>query len=363
MNKRFLIASCLFLAVGCQFDPSEIRFNASAYSTESRTSYEGTVVDGDTERINWVENQDRITIYSPETEGKTADYDVISVSNRSATVSQAGLVPGINPSTGSRNGLVWANNGPHTFLAMYPAASILDAADAEDFSLTDSRATWRIPAAQTLTRRSDTDLYYPDMRFATMLARASGTVSDAAITLPFQPAFTAFAFSMSAGDNDVVHLTSFSMTTGAEGGALAGTMEAVPQTSDNLYPTRTEGWSLVDGTGSAAVTVDFTSLPGGKLTLTRDAAAVTITVLALPLPIDQLTLTFTGDEFGTCRLRLARTDNNWVQFAACKKHWIDISFPRLDQFDATGGNIHWTGAVGEELYWHGAEGENITWKN
>ena len=364
------IALTLLLAVaGCTKNGpnagSEINFSVSSRAVSTRTAYEGSVTGtapNQKERINWIAGDaaDQIRVYCAKCTTNAVDYKIANVTATSETVSSATLTP----ATGT--GMIWADYEDHTFFAMYPAPAMMGS-DEEDFTMSATSASWKIPATQAIVRKGETSLYYPDMHYATMVARTTANPLDASVNLAFQPAFTAYEFSIEAGDNDAVHLTSFTLSTGVAGAALAGKVNAaatVEETPVADYPLDADGYRLAEGTGSASISVDFTGLTGGNLTLTRSGGAVSFSILALPMNGEQLTITLTGTEIGTRTLALTDNANNWITFTRCKKHRIQgLSFPKIDEFSATGGDIHWNGAVGEELYWHGATGEDITWKN
>ena len=131
------------------------------------------------------------------------------------------------------------------------------------------------------------------------------------------------------------------------------------------YPLDAKQIDLVEGsTPSATVTVDFTTLTGGSLVLTRDGGPVSFTVFTLPFNLDEVDIAMTSTETGRVTLALKEKNGPYLKFGRCKKFYLTgMSFPKADPTGATGSEINWNGTVGEDLYWQGAEGEDVTWLN
>ena len=340
----------------------KVHFRATSPEVKTRTAYEGTV-SGGWERINWVSEEDVLRIYCAETPEKSADYEVGTVTDLSAKSSQADIREVGAP-------LTWGSEDPHTFYGMYPSpqAFASDDPDRAAFSITNERAEWMIPATQTVTRVGETSDFAPDMRYATMLAKKVGSQSDETVNIPFYPMFNAFKISISAGDNDELHVTSFTLTEGGEDGVTAGhifTAATMDSEENTAYPLDAEKIAFVEGsTPSATVTVDFTTLTGGSLVLTRDGGAVSFTVFTLPVNLKAVDLTFDSEETGIVRLALKEKNGPYLQFGRCKKFYLTgMTFPHAETITVTGSEINWNGTVGEDLYWQGAEAENINWRN
>ena len=78
---------------------------------------------------------------------------------------------------------------------------------------------------------------------------------------------------------------------------------------------------------SQTITIDFTKLPGGKLSVEKDKPA-TFTVVALPRAYSGLSVTFTGDPIGTKTLKLSYSDGRPITFKALKRHRVyGLSLP------------------------------------
>jgi len=341
----------------------KVHFRATSPEVTTRTAYEGTV-SGGWERINWVSGEDILRIYCAESPEVSADYKINEVTSPSATVSSHATLTEIG------DPLTFGSGDPHTFYGMYPSPLVFasDDPDRAAFSITNERAEWMIPATQTVTRVGETSDYAPNMRYATMLAKKVGSQDDETVNIPFSPMFNAFKFSISAGDNDELHVTSFTLTEGGEDGVTAGhifTAATMDSEANENYPLDAKQVDLVEGsTPSATVTVDFTTLSGGSLVLTRDGGPVSFTVFTLPFNLDEVDIAMTSTETGRVTLALKEKNGPYLKFGRCKKFYLTgMSFPKADPTGATGSEINWNGTVGEDLYWQGAEGEDVTWLN
>ena len=292
--------ACAALTTGCtkgrvfSHGGEAIRFTtASGGGYTTKTVY-GDDVETDgvkKQALNWVDG-DVITIASPQAEvqnvgGHASNYVIVSPT--------AGV-----PSKGSvqnegDNGLMWGDDADATydFYAVYPKMR-----DGLTLDPATGLVTAGIPAEQALTGTATTKtvgegddaitykVYAPDMDYAYMTAATKGVTpsEDAnAVSLTFNPAFTAFEFNVSSQD-DEIELTQFQILS-PEG------------SSDNLAGTFTmTAGSLTTASatsGTASVTVPMTE------TVTA-AEGLTFTVFTLPLVNeDALRVRFTskdGDE-------------------------------------------------------------------
>ena len=365
-NKALFLMFLPLLLWGCGksvFIPGQkVHFRVTSPELKTRTAYEGTV-SGGWERINWVSEEDFLRIYCAESPVIQADYQIGEVTAKSATVSHAEI-------EAVGNALTWGGPDPHTFYGMYPSPKMFASGESDGaaFTLTDERATWLIPATQTVTRVGETSEYAPDMRYATLLAKQVGSQSDENVNLSFYPMFNAFKISISAGDNDELHVTSFTLTEGGEDAVVAGQVyTAATMGSENnaSYPLDAEKIGIVEGsTPSATVTVDFTTLSGGSLVLTREGGPATFTVFTAPYDLSSVEIAFDSEETGIVRLALKEKEGPYIPFGHCKKFYISgMTFPHAETITVTGSEINWNGTVGEALYWQGAEAESINWRN
>lgn len=390
MNVRqktllLLAGAALLLAVGvagvsCTKGPGffrpgrSIRFVASMGAGGTRTIYSGegtTGTDGllTRERIDWKDG-DLIRIYSPQaaqSNGSThyADYAVQSHETVGTPGAELTSRATVAVATGSSD-LCWADDSEHAFFALYPSPAtdgftpghtleqdgVVFAPEAagQDEVMT---FTGVIPAEQTVTRRNATGyVWLPDMRPAYMLATASSTqeaASDSGINLQFVPKFSAFEFTVSAGEFYSVTLSSFTLT------CTTGYLTGSYRISQEDFGVTTEGIADANVTdGGRSITLNFG--PSG-LTFTN-TAPLTFTVLALPQEVSGLTITFTGDVIGTRSLELKMADGSPISWAPYKKHHIyGLRFPTLLDVIVV-DQINWEGiyysdgsVIGDPLLW------------
>lgn len=302
---------------------------------------------------------------------KFADYLVHSVTTNGSRSRAA--VSALN-----NKKLFWDENasGTQSIYAMYPSpgsdtlSKLLDAQQLSMISLSpEGILKGFIPTSQAPVLRPGTGtgegaayvpaVYDPDMSFAYMGALGSAEVGQT-VPMPFRPLFTAFEFQISSGEFESVRLSRFVLRNGAD---MAGAF-----TADLSQATPTV--SLAGGAMDRYVEINFSSYPGGALTVTRDKP-VTFTVLALGCDHSNVTIDFEGDVIGRRSLTL-KTVQEGVQtpitFAGSKKYSIlGLSFPvQLNLISGEG--VTWTGDVntGESLWWHEDDnintGQDITWR-
>lgn len=333
------IAAIVVFAAGCKkhsFADGQIRFTASSQPVATRTAYSGEVFSG-IERIDWIEG-DKVAIAMSNAEGESnCDYRITNVSASSEkSVAQLANI--------GASGLQWGE-GAHTFFALYPSPSV-DSDWPNSFSTESLVLSY--PAVQTLTPKgesgADALILLPDMKYAYMVAYLSEVEPESTLELKFQPLFTAFEISVSAGDNDEVNLTGFRLISLEENEYLARVKDFY--NDENDYDE------------SESISVDLTGIK-----LTRDGGPLVFTVFAYADGYTHLKLEFTGTEIGTRTLDLVNTTTGEaMHFGGFSKHRIHgLSFPKLDEGGAAGQGINWNGADGEDLNWNGAEGEDINW--
>ena len=359
IRKTFLLglAFLLLLSGCCRIRSNSVTFRVSTVKVQTRTAYSGETDASGYERIDWKDG-DWIGIYCAQATrlyGVTsllADYSILSHETYSSTVSRAQIAPAGDP-----NGLQWGT-GEHKFYAVYPSPNSPELTDAEKakVSLDASAFVGFIPSEQTVTQKSGTTTWLPQMQYAWMFARTVVSGQQASVELSFAPEFTAMEITVGSGDNDQVDLTSFSLTTSAEGYAVAGEF-TIPVENEETEST----FSYANT--SQSLTIDFTALPGGKLTVEK-GTPVTFTVFMLPREQKNLTLSFTGDQIGTKKLALSDRDMNTLVFQGRRKIRITgISLPKL--MSATGEDVIWDHeAAGEGIIWsENAAGERIEWNS
>lgn len=323
MKRLDIIALIIFAAslVSCSKDMigRRIGFYVRALPDGlTKTTYSGDTQDGK-ERIDWSDG-DLIQIYSDQaTMGGTglhyADYLVSqsSVPSADKPVSRAQVI------NADGNGLNWGT-GTHTFLAMYPSPSTVGVQDGTSF--TNGAFSGHIPASQTVTQKTGTLSWAPDMRYAYMLAKTDGIAAGASeVPLTFGPVFTAFSFTIGPGENTSVTVDSFTLQ--SESQVLAGDV--------TINKAQTE--CTITGTDTA-ISVTFSP----SLVVTSD---VTFTVIVLPRDLTGLSITFSGTQIGTRTLKLADKDGVYINFPGRLKYHINnLSFPLLEDVSLA-DKINW----------------------
>ena len=332
------LAALLLSGTGCRkhsFGDGTIRFKAVSHSVGTKTAYSGEVFSG-VERINWLDG-DKIAVAMSNNAGSVVcDYQISTITS-SSEISQ-GQLTNVDAS-----GLQWGE-GQHNFVAVYPSPSV----DSEWPNVVGTdQLVLKYPAVQTMTPKGDSGAdaltLLPDMKYAYMYAELKNVAPESEnVTLSFVPLYTAFEISISAGDNDEIHLTGFRLISLADG----------------QYPARVKDfWDDANDYGeSESISVDLTGI-----TLTRDGAPLVFTVFAYADSYAHIMLEFTGTEIGTRTLDLVDSGAPIEFEAFCKHRIYGLYFPRLDEGSAGGQGINWNGADGEDLNWNGAEGEDINW--
>lgn len=212
-NCKWMMASLLggvmLLAAGCVKEKNvetggipgtRIVFSAlTSYenSDATRTEYSGELY-GTTdkiERIDWVANTDKFTVYyAPGTASpQSADYLVTSVE-----ADEHNSLAGVTEANKAEI-LAWADGSEHKFYGMYPPHSVNSTA-----SLNVNHFQATLPAAQPQTHTQNVTVgtntwsrLLPNMNNAYMVAYAgtdNGMITGGSVKLPFRPAVTTFEF-------------------------------------------------------------------------------------------------------------------------------------------------------------------------
>jgi hypothetical protein len=158
------------------------------------------------------------------------------------------------------------------------------------------------------------------------------------VELKFNPMFTALEFVVGGGGNGQVDLTTFKLS--STDTPLTGAFQV----------TCSSGTPAATGTPGLTGSLDFSNLPGGKLSVVGDTP-VTVTLFALPTNLTKLTLEVAGDPIQTRTLKLNDKNGNPIPFVGGRKYRITgLSLPEL--LNATGEDIDWDiQAQGEPLIW------------
>ena len=325
-----LLAGTILLVTGCDKTGlfsnvgKTIVFQSKSNVNATRTVYESDYT-GTIQPINWVAG-DMIRVYSPEAQcannNHWADYIVTPQTDKTK-----GKLDNANG-----NGLEWTVGTANTFFSVYPAPS--GSSDAIVADGITGKFTLTIPQAQQPGA---------EMEYAYMLSSASVAASDVAernpVTLYFNPAFTAFEFSVKAeAATSLLSVQLESADIPAAGSdpevaasMVTGTATAQFDSSVSSENPAVDRYKYTAGTGSHLATIDF---PTGT-TLTT-GTAYTFTVFALPVNQTGITVSFTVAEPGggtprTFKLALKKNDK-FIQFDALKKHRITgLVTPKISQ--------------------------------
>lgn len=337
MRKKHLLYNlaavlCLLGAISCTKDYTgkRIRFSASTLSESvgTKTAYSG-VVTSNFERIDWVAG-DQILLAMKNNEENYAQqaYDITGIT-AAGQYSKAGLeMPG-----GGTGGLQWGT-GTHDFWAAYPSTATVG----------DHTFKSNIPAAQTLTyktKSNNTLFYAPDMSKALLVAGLQSAPASTGVNLDFEPAFTAFDFTVGA-NTDVV-INSFTMETTTSGESTKNILTGDATASFNTGAGMACTYSATGTTGQS-ITTAFS--PAAALSTTT---SLNFKVFAVPQDIKGVTIAFTisSPTSKTLRLGLKYSSGDWLEFAACKKfnitgllvpgaEWtITMDGPRVEQWTIT----------------------------
>lgn len=338
--KAFLLATGVLLSLtGCQKGSfgkvgQEIRFGAVTGQPETRTSYSNSN-EGETpettgwERIDWKQG-DIFRVYSSVAAKLNGNhYSDYYVNGRTSN----GKISEASIENNEAGGLVWGE-GTNDFYALYPynGFTVTD----KDGKITAAKAA--IPATQLLTKDEEDGEYYPDMKYAFMLASAKAEPKSS-VELDFYPYFTAFEFEIYSDDDIKIKrfkMTSTDKVAGYSATPLSGEFTAIPD--NNTW--KVENATISDENRSVTATfespIELTLAGGNGKNKTNTAH---FTVFAAPRNLTSITVEFTVDVNGeeiTRSLFVSYSDTNKlrkkagdpVEFAACMKHYFKGFFVR-----------------------------------
>lgn len=325
--KAFLLCAGVLLSLnGCQKGSfgkvgQEVRFGAVSGQPETRTSYSNEGESANWERIDWKQG-DIFRVYSSvaaRSNGNHFSDYYVNKATAKGDISEASI------ENNEAGGLVWGE-GKNDFYALFPY---------NGFTVTDNAglvtaATAEIPATQALTKAEDGE-YYPDMKYAFMLASAEAEPKSS-VELDFYPYFTAFEFEVSS--DKAMKITGFKMSSNDAGNGFGAT----PLSGEFTATPASEKWSVDDAPvvsdDNRSVTATFAQAI--ELTLAEGATktnAVHFTVFAAPRELSSITLDFTVEVDGATEHRtlfvkyaegnkLGKAAGEPVKFDACKKHFF-----------------------------------------
>lgn len=315
MKKYCIFASavaCLLVA-GCtkekekDFADNQVSFSARTAALETRTDYgdNGTVSGHSVTYVNWV-GGDKIKILS--STGSSDTYTITE--DHDGTDSQGISKANVNPDGA---GIAWGI-GTQTFYGMYPA-------NVTGSSLTSSTMTCDIPASWT-----PTDATISQLPYGYMFARLE-TARTTNVSLTFNAKFTAFTFTLKNPTASAVTLTSFTLSDASKDMCGTYTVNSATGAIGTLPTTGT----------NKTITVNFTSLTGGGLTIpagtTANPGTRTFTIVAVPDSFSNLTLSCTSS--GTTKTMGLKKNGTYLTFAAGLKHNIAITLPDFTNFTYT----------------------------
>lgn len=316
--KKTIVVAMVFAAFmagsGCikdkekDFAEDQVSFSANTGALETRTDYgeDGSVGGTSVTYVNWVAG-DKIMILS-----STGSSDIYTVSeDHDGSDSQGISKANVNPDGA---GIVWGT-GTQTFYGMYPA-------NVTGSDLTSSAMTCVIPASWT-----PTDATISQLPYGYMFARLE-TARTTNVSLTFNSKFTAFTFTLKNPTASAVTLTSFTLSDANKDMCGTYTVNSATGAIGTLPTTGTD----------KTITVNFTSLTGGGLTVpsgSKDNPGTrTFTLVAVPDTFSDLTVSCTSSG-GVSRTLPLKKNDEYLTFAALKKHNINITLPSFAAFEYT----------------------------
>ncbi|MBQ8069397.1 MAG: fimbrillin family protein [Bacteroidales bacterium] len=331
MKKTTILLACSAIActailAGCSKGVfgnggQEIRFTTSSSgSSATKTAY-GADQNGK-QALDWEEN-DAITIASLQA---VVQDGVNAGAHSSNYVVNEVTSTGINSKARVRNegtnGLVWTDGeDSFDFYAVYPKVGT----EKTNLTLTPSGdVTATIPNLQPLNgNASDKTVegaditykeYKPDMKFAYMTAattRVAPSTKNNAVSLTFDPAFTAFEFNVSSADEEEIVLTMFELLSPVPDAAEGETPSAPDVIAGNFSMKAGSDISAEDAVtvtgGTNSIKVDMSDDPQ----TVDDKTGLTFTVFALPVA-------------NTAALRLRFTSQEGTD--GSKTSWLDMKY-------------------------------------
>ena len=285
---------------------------------ETRTVYSGkTYGNPKKERIDWVDG-DRMSIWCDQNQDpatKMVDYAVTRSGNENEI--DKGTIKAI-PSIGLR----WSSEtGTHWFEGVYPGATTTGEKSFDSFEADGAdklKFSFHIPESQTGTQGTagDTTFIAPNMAYAPMAAKASGTKNGGTVTLTFLPVFTAFQITVRNRFADkpmtVKKIGIEYAGTNGTGLSGAGTWSMTRNANaDPGYAPGTPVTQKVEWSHSGLV------LPAGT------TKALRVTLLALPADLDAVNLCVETAESGLRKLPIKK-NGSFYAFAGRKKYNINL---------------------------------------
>ena len=284
---------------------------------ETRTAYSGkTYGNPKKERIDWVDG-DRISIWCDQNQDpatKMVDYAVTPSGNENEI--DKGTITAIPPV-----GLRWSSEETHWFEGVYPGATtdVEKSFDSFEADGTDKlKFSFHIPESQTGTQSTagDMTVIAPNMAYAPMAAKASGTKNGGTVTLTFSPVFTAFQITVRNRFADktmtVKKIGLEYAGTNGTGLSGAGTWSMTRNAdTDPGYAAGTPVTQKVEWSHSGLV------LPAGT------EKALRVTLLALPADLDAVNLYVETAESGLRKLPIKK-NGSFYAFAGRKKYNINL---------------------------------------
>ena len=192
----------------------------NADNSSSRTVYSGVTytASGKTfERIDWVQNTDKIQIYCPQADAaqKTVDYVVTGAVTSDTEKSYSTLTKSVN----EVRGLQWGSDDVHTFYAMYPSSEMLPPADQTTLKkyikMDGTVVNGYIPISQAgeIVATGNGYVVKPNMTYAYMAAKNSvDPTSGNAVNLTFYPLVTAVEMTLTMKNNTSISLEEILIT-------------------------------------------------------------------------------------------------------------------------------------------------------
>ncbi len=326
ISMILLSAGVVLSLAGCQKDPSNylsgkaVRFSATSASAETRTAFSGDGTQKKNaqnedmtdefgrkiltwERIDW-EVGDEVMIASNnatvwESNQKYATYKVESVT-ANGQVSEARV-----EEKDSDQELFFNDAESYTFWGVYPA-SVGEGSTLATGKVNYSISNPVIDGTETITKDGEDKtltVLKPDMTQAVMLAKKDNVTSEA-VDLEFNPAFTAFEFTLLAKEDVEIPLQKVVFTSGS---ALTGKVSANLNTGEYTFT-------------QTANELTFTFPAGTVISKTK---YVTFTFFALPQDIEGLSMEFymgTDTANPTHHKGTLKQGDDPITFDACKKH-------------------------------------------
>lgn len=283
------------------------------FEVSTKTSYSGDNVGG-YERIDWVVN-DMICIYSPEltrpsSENHEAKYYVKEVTPSTTKESYATL------DNADGNGLTWSESvGTASFYALYPY-TVLTATDYNNLGLT-------LPTTQEYILEGTT--LKPKMDLAFMYAAVRNISNTSTVDLAFKPMYTAFQFTVDSGDDDVLTLSSLTLSSASK--AMAGSYTAAVTAAESSQAS-TVAYNFTSADASDANKAITLSFGSDGLTIQK-GSPITFTLFALPRDYNDLTVSFqtvssTSSSGGLKTIELKKNTNEAITFYAEHKYNINL---------------------------------------